>query len=169
LATRPEQYCRVNATSGPWQRQAVLQDFLATVWPALLTADSEAERRKKIAVRTGQLSMAAMVRVGLAGIIVADFRWLSAERIAEMGVAGVVYLLWSLHGMQDAVRFLFVEREAATPSFWVGGRRLRLTSYFAVHLALAGLLYGLGVRGYGSKLLWLAFLPPIGPQTASQP
>ncbi|MBI5385551.1 MAG: sensor histidine kinase [Verrucomicrobia bacterium] len=151
----------MNDSSGHHSTRIVAQEFLATVWPVSLPSDSEMQRRQKLAVRAGQLAMAVMVLAAVAGAIAADFRLWSTTRIAALALVGIIYIVWSLHGLRDAVRFLLLDRGAATMSLWRPGRRVGAVLYFAVQLGLAGLLYGLGVQGRGGPLLWLVLLPPV--------
>lgn len=118
-------------------------------------------RRKKVAVRAGQLALASMILLGLAGAAATNIHRLPAGRIFAFVGAGVVYLLWSLYGMRDAVQFLLLDRWTETPSSWVPGRRWKVAGYFSLQLTLAILILALGGEGYGSGLLWLALLAPV--------
>lgn len=138
-----------------------VRDFLAAVWPVSTPADSETQRRKKQAVRSGQLAMVVMVTAAVAGAIVADFQRYSAPQVVGLITAALIYIGWSLHGTRNAVRLLLWEGGDPPGTAGLRDRRGRAVGYFSVQLGLAGLLYFLGDQGQATPLVWLVLLPPV--------
>jgi hypothetical protein len=65
-----------------------LQELLTTVWPVSMAADSDLQRRKKLAVRSGHLAMAVMVVAAVVGSMIVDFRPLSPQAELTLYRAG---------------------------------------------------------------------------------
>jgi signal transduction histidine kinase len=144
----------------PWP-QAQVRDLLATVWPVRSPADSELQRRKKVAVRSGHLAMALLAAAAVAGTLAADFNQLSVTRMAALVVLGLLYITWSLYGTHRAVRVLLWEGGAPPPVAHGTGTPGGSLFYFAVQLGLAALLYYLGDQGHAALVIWLVLLPPV--------
>lgn len=149
-----------HAAGQPLSRTSV-QDFLATVWPVTLPTDSEFQRRKKLAVRSGQLAMVVMVLAAVGATVAGQFHQLTSQQIAGLTVASLLYVGWSLRGMRDAVRLSLWERGAAPGSLESAGARWSSALYFAVQLGLAALMYYWGDQGRALPTLWLVLLPPV--------
>jgi len=137
-----------------------LGGLVETVWPVISSADSDSQRRKKLAVRGGHLAMVAMVAIAVTGTILADFPRLTRSRVFGLVAVAVVYMGWSLLGTRDAIRLLLWEGgtpqplPARTPGYGI-------VLYFVGQVALAGLVYYLGDVGHEPNLVWLALLPPV--------
>ena len=138
-----------------------VRNFFATVWPAMLATDSELQRQKKFAVRSGQLLVVAMVAMAVVGRIVSDRHQLSWLQSAGLVAAGVVYVIWYLYGMRESIQCTLWERSAGPPPAWPPPMHWRQAGYFAVQLGLAGLICWLAGRNGGSSLVWLVLLPPV--------
>ena len=64
----------MNDLSGrPWSWTGA-RDFLASAWPRSLATDSESQRQNKLAVRSAQLAVAALVLAAVIGGIVGDWQ-----------------------------------------------------------------------------------------------
>src|SRR5580658_7716617 len=120
---------------------AAARRFLATVWPAVSEADSESQRRKKFALRCGQLTVVAMVVFAVAGRMAAQSSWPQA---AGLVAAGLVYVVWYLYGLRGAVGWVLWQRGAGPPPVWPPPAGRKEVLYFAVQLGLAGLICLLG-------------------------
>ena len=151
-------------SSGPAAPRTGLRDFLASVWLTALPTDSEHQRRRKTAARTAQLAVALLVLAPLAATLVSDWERFSAARAAVLALAGLACIGWSAMGTRYAIRRLLWEQgpEPEPPVFWRTGARGPAAVYFAVQLALAGLIYHMGGQGRASAMAWLALLPPVG-------
>jgi len=66
--------------------------LLATVWPAASAKDSDLQRRKKLAVRTGHLTMAVMAAAAVAGTLIVEFRQSSGARLASLAAVDLIYI-----------------------------------------------------------------------------
>lgn len=135
--------------------------FLATIWPVSLPTDSENQRRQKIAVRSGHLAMVAVVGTAVAGTALVNLRAFSGWQLLALGGATFLYVVWSLHGMRDAVRLLFGQPGAATTDRGIAAAPMGAGLYIAVQLCLAGLVYSLGDQGHVATWIWLVLLPPV--------
>lgn len=137
-----------------------LPPWAATVWPAASGQDSEAQRRKKIGVRSGHLAMVILVGAAVLGTVVSDARGFSALEWLGLLVGGLGFVAWNLLGTRGAVGLLLWEGDRPLPLEvrvpW-GGAWL----YFGVQLTLAGAVYWLGDRGRVPNLMWLVLLPPV--------
>jgi signal transduction histidine kinase len=136
----------------------VARRFFTTVWPAVSAADSESQRRKKFALRCGQLTVVAMVVFAVAGRMAAQSSWPQA---AGLVAAGLVYVVWYLYGLRGAVRWVLWQRGAGPPPVWPPPAGRKEVVYFAVQLGLAGLICWLGGRKGSPLLVWLVLLPPV--------
>ena len=122
------------------------RDSFATVWPATVPQDSELQRRKKLAVRAAQLAVAIMVTAAMTGAIAADAAVLSGLQITGMIFVGLAYILWCWHGIREPVRRVLWESSPSAPSAGTTPLGWKLIAFFAVQLALAGVLFALGIR-----------------------
>jgi signal transduction histidine kinase len=138
-----------------------LRNFFATVWPTILTTDSELQRQKKFAVRSGQLMVVGMVALAVIGRIASDHHRLSWPQAVGLVVAGLIYVTWYLYGLRESVRWALWERGAGPPPVWPPPLQWRHVSYFTIQLGLAGLICLLAGRNGGSSLVWLVLLPPV--------
>jgi len=150
----------VNDPCGHPLEPARPRDWLANVWPRTLPADSELQRRNKLAVRAGHLAMVAMIGVAAAASVAAGFRQFSGAQLAALAVAALVHIAWSLYGTSGAVRLL-LWAQAAPPPRLCRLPRCGALAYFSIHIALAGLVYHLGDRENVPTLIWLVLLPPV--------
>jgi hypothetical protein len=128
------------------------RDILATLWPALSADDSEFQRRKKIAVRSAQSAVIVMVAAALGGAIATDFPRLPAWQVGSLVLAGLAYIVWSIHGTHDVVRLLLWEGREAPPEQLLRSSHRGALGYFTVQLGLAALLYYLGDQGHATPL-----------------
>jgi len=151
----------MNDSSGGQLPRTGARAFLATVWPTASPTDSELQRRTKLAVRSGQLAMVAMIVAAVVGTIAGNFQQLPLPHIAGLVLVALAYVAWSLHGMHDAVRLVLWERDTAPPPAWSPRAPLGVGLYFTIQLSLAGLTYFLGDQGRIPTLLWLVLLPPV--------
>lgn len=147
--------------SNPPPRPVNAKELLATLWPLSAATDSDSQRRKKLAVRSGQLAMAVMVATAVGGTVAADYRQFTGWRVAALASAGLAYVGWSLRGTRHGVRALLWEGGAPTPPVRAPQVSWQTWFYFAVQLGLAGLIYFLGDQGGSTALLWLVLLPPV--------
>lgn len=150
----------MNDASGSRSPGLGAQDFLATVWPMACTEDSEWQRRKKLAIRSGHLAMAVLVMAAVSGAVVVGFSGLSVLHLAALVLVGLCYVFWNLLGTRGVVRLVLWEREEAPP-FPLQMPRWQALTYFAAQLTLAGLVYYMGDLGNSPTLVWLALLPPV--------
>ncbi len=134
---------------------------MATVWPMASPNDSEIQRRQKVAVRSGQLAMVAMVGTAVAGTALTNSQTFSGWQLLALAGASLVYIGWSLHGMRDAVRSMLGHPGAPTNIAGSGRAPAGAVPYFTLQLGLAGLVYYLGDQGNVAPLLWLVLLPPV--------
>src|SRR5580658_7593735 len=65
----------MNDSSSQPRSKAAARRFMATVWPAASEADSESQRRKKFALRSGQLAVVAVVSGISMGVLVCVGWW----------------------------------------------------------------------------------------------
>lgn len=131
-----------------------------TVWPPRSAQDSPTRRRRKLAVRIGHLAMAGLIAAATLGTAFIEFRDRSNTQLLGLGFVAIAYVAWNFLGTQGVVRLLlWPDDHPPDPSVrrpWGGP-----WFYFAIQLALAGALYGLGDRGRVPNLIWLALLPPV--------
>lgn len=151
----------MNDPAGQPSPRGGVWNFLATVWPASTAADSELQRRKKIAVRSGQLAVVIMVALAVTGRIAADNHQLPRLQAAGLVLAGLVYVIWYLYGLRVAVRWTLWERGAGPPRAWPPPFHWKQVFYFTIQFCLAGLICLLGGRGGGASLTWLVLLPSV--------
>lgn len=136
-------------------------DLLATLWPAGSAVDSEFQRRRKIAVRSAQLSALALVVVAIAVTATSNFASLSGMRLAGLAVFGMAYAVWNVMGTRDIVRVLLWESGSTPPEELLQVGKGRAFFYFVVQLGLAGLIYSFVEPSLKLGLLWLVLLPPV--------
>jgi signal transduction histidine kinase len=134
--------------------------FFATVWPAINQTDVVSVRRRKLAVRAGHLAMIIMIIVTVGSAIAADFANFSATSIGLLCAASAVYILWNLVGTQGIVRLMLWERNSP-PSGETRVPAFGALPYFAVQIALAGVVYLATDHGHIPNLVWLVLLPPV--------
>ncbi|HWH67985.1 MAG TPA: hypothetical protein VNT26_01260, partial [Candidatus Sulfotelmatobacter sp.] len=82
----------MNECARPPVRGREVSRFWQTAWPTPLPTDSEAQRRKKLAVRSGHLAMALLVLAGTGGMIGAGFHRLSWLQMGGLLLGAAVYL-----------------------------------------------------------------------------
>jgi signal transduction histidine kinase len=142
----------------------VTQDLLAILWPSLAAkdSDSEADRRKTLAVRGVQLALVGMVAVAIASALLIGVHKLSTLRLMSLLLAGMAYVIWTLHGSRDAVRFALWHHRTSPPPPWPPSTRLRPVIHLVVQFALAEIILWLAGPSRIVGLLWLVLLPPIG-------
>jgi hypothetical protein len=116
------------------------REFFETVWPGISSADSDLQRKKKIAIRCAQLTVVVMVVAPVTGALITGFGRISPFRIDCLVLASPVYIFWSLYGMHDVLRLLFREPAKELPPPWIPRAPLGPVIYFAVQLTLAGLI-----------------------------
>ena len=136
-----------------------IRGLLATIWPVAGPEDSDGQRRKKLAIRSGHLAMAVLILAAVCGAIMTGFTELQRLQVAALVGAGVAFIAWNLVGTRDVVRLALWDR-AETP-FPSQMPRRRAMVYFGVQFILAGLVYALGDLGHYPTLVWLALLPPV--------
>lgn len=140
----------------------VAQTLPATLWPALSETDSELQRRKKLAIRSGQLAMVVMLAGAVAGTLTAGFHKLSTQRLVALATTGFLYILWSLYSSRDAVRFSLWHHRAASPGASPFIAIPRSLLYIAVQFILGEIMTWLAGPARILGLLWLVLIPPIG-------
>ena len=123
---------------------------------------SDFHRRKVLAVRGVQLAMVTMVAVAIAGALVTGAHKLPALRLTALILVGVAYIIWSLYGSRDAVRFALWRHGVAPPPPWPPSGRLRPVLHLAVQFVLAETMTWLAGPASVLGMLWLVLLPPIG-------
>lgn len=148
------------SSSGPGSHRRGVPDLLGTIWPRTLPTDSELQRRKKLAVRSGHLALVAMVVAAVGGAVGVNFRELTGLHLAALVLSATAYLAWSFYGTHHAIGVLLWDKGTPPPM------SARVPScgaipYFGIQLGLAALVYGLGERGHVPNLVWLALLPPV--------
>lgn len=137
------------------------REFFETLWPSLSNADSDVQRKKKIAVRCAQLAVMAMVVTPVAGAIITGADRISVFRFTCLVLASPVYILWSLYGLRDVVRLLFREQGTVLLPPWQPRAPLGPVIYFIVQLSLAGLICYASGDAQAKRLAWLVLLPPM--------
>ncbi len=135
-------------------------DFLATVWPVPAPNDTEVQRRKKFAVRSGHLAMVVMIVAAVVGSVASGFAEYPTGKLAALAAATIAFTAWSLYGTSGAAR-LFLWDKDPLPAQSTGIPRCGALAYFAIQLALAGLVYRLGDSGRTPAVLWLILLPAV--------
>jgi signal transduction histidine kinase len=134
--------------------------FWSTIWPVTLSTDSELQHRKKVAVRSAQLAVAAMVSAPVAATIVAGLYRNSPASAWALGLLTLTYVLWSWQGVREPIRLLFAEpgvaMEAPPP-----GAALKRAAYFLPQLTMAGMIYYASCYGREGAVAWLVLLPPV--------
>jgi signal transduction histidine kinase len=133
------------------------RDLLTTAWPPVERGDSELQRRRKFAVRGGQIAMMVLVGAAVVATFAPHAEQASAWRIFALSITGMAYIMWSLHGMRRPVRELLWGQAASDTA----AHGWRLAIYFGIQLALAQAMYGLGDRGRVTAVMWLVLLPPV--------
>jgi signal transduction histidine kinase len=136
------------------------QGIFATAWPVLSPGDSKSLRRRKFAVRAGHLAMTMMVAFTIGTAIVVDPSNFEAANLVLLGMAGACYVLWNLLGTKGIVTLVLWEK-AAPPPAETRMPRCGAPVYFAVQIALAGLVYLTLDHGHTPNLIWLVLLPPV--------
>lgn len=144
----------------PGLLRAYARDLYETLWPPLLPDDPESQRRRKIAVRSAQIAVVALVFVPVVANVATDFRQTTLPRLGGLLLACITYILWSLHGLRKTVRSLFWE-DKTTPPPQLGLTRLEASFYFGVQLFLAAVICHLSAHTEDRRLAWLVLLPPI--------
>ena len=151
----------MNDSARPARRLPVLRDFLATVWPAISATDTEVQRRKKIAVRSGQVAVMLMIAFGVTGGIAMDWPSLSRLRMAGMVLTGFVYVICFLHGLSGTVKWVLWEQPAGPLITWPPPVGRWQVLYFLIQFGLAALMCLLEGRQGNPALVWLVLLPPV--------
>lgn len=136
-------------------------DLLGTLWPGSTATDSEFQRRRKVAVRSAQLSALALVVVAITGAIANNFANLSGLRVTLLLSLGLAYAAWNVIGTRDMVRVLLWEPGSPPLTQSLQERKGRAFFYFAIQMALAGLIYSLIEPSPKLGFLWLILLPPV--------
>jgi len=136
-----------------------LRDLLATAWPPAESGDSDLQRRRKAAVRGGQVAMMVLVAAAVIATFAPEAKDASLGRVTALSAAGLAYILWSVHGMRGVVRRLLCCEPARPEAIGLNGARLLV--YFTVQFGLAQLMYLLGDRGRVTAVMWLVLLPPV--------
>jgi signal transduction histidine kinase len=139
-----------------------VRKLLATLWPAPLAGDSDLLRRKKFVVGGGQLAMALLVAVAVAGTAATHIHQLSPLRLIGLAVAGLAYIVWSLYGTHDAVRFVLWNHQLRPSPSWPARGASRSAIHVAVQVGIAESIIWLAGPAGIMGLLWLVLLPPIG-------
>lgn len=138
-----------------------LTELLATAWPAMAAADSKLQQRKKLAIRAGHLAMVIMVLAVVAATVATGFHEFSVLRLIALLATSLTYIAWSVYGTRGVVRLVLWNQDSPPPSRSSSMPHWGAFPYFAVQLALAGLVYALGEQGHTPSLVWLALLPPV--------
>ncbi len=125
-------------------------------------ADSDLDRRKKLALAVVLFSMAALVIVAVTGALITGAGRLSFGRLIALLVAAAVYVAWSLHGTRQAVQFALRHHQATAGPAWPPEPHIRSALYLCLQFAIAELIVWLAGPAGILGLLWLVFLPPIG-------
>lgn len=138
-----------------------VRDLLATAWPPVQSSDSELLRRRKLAIRGGQLAMVSLIVAAVLATFVPHAGQASPIRIVALICAALCYIAWSVFGLREPVRHLIATEGAGVrgPRREIAGWRLAV--YFAVQFTLAELLYVLADRGRVTAVMWLVLLPPV--------
>ena len=130
--------------------------------PGTSPAGSEFRRRKRLAIRDGQVGMMMMVVAAVAATIVTGYRKLPAWNVGGLVMTSVAYVAWSLHGTREAIRRLLGPGGTAPQPLWPSQATVGVVLYFAVQLGLAGWMCYLALPAGAVGLLGLVLLPPIG-------
>jgi signal transduction histidine kinase len=139
-----------------------VQAFFETLWPLISPADSDLQRKKKIAIRCAQLAVTVMVVTPVAVAMIAGDSLNFPFYFMVLILASLIYILWSLHGLHDVMRLMFFpEPGTGLLPPWQPRAPLGPVIYFAVQLTLAGLICYASGAARGERLAWLVLLPPV--------
>jgi signal transduction histidine kinase len=142
------------------QPMSFIPEFIEAFWPATRETDSPLRRQKIWVARCVQLGMLLMVGTALAKTIVAELNSIPAAQTAGLGVAGALYLGWSLYGVQGAVRSLLQEGPTLRPK-GKSATPVDPAVFFGIQLGLALMVCLLGSRRSANPLAWVILLPPV--------
>lgn len=134
--------------------------FIAAFWPATRATDSPLRRQRIWVARCVQLGMVIMVGTALAKTVVTELGSLSVTQTAGLAMAGVLYLGWSLYGVQGAVRSLLQEGATLRPT-GESATPIGPAVFFGIQLGLAMVICLLGSRRSANPLAWVILLPPV--------
>ena len=135
--------------------------FFETLWPSITDADSDLQRKKKIAVRGAHLAVAALVVTPVAGALITGADRVSTFRLSCLVLASPVYILWCMFGLRDVMRLLFRNPGTSLAPTWKPRAPFGPMVYFAIQLSLAGLICYASGDMQERRLAWLVLLPPV--------
>ena len=151
----------MNDASSTPPTQSGLKQLLATAWPAVANTDSKLERRKKLAIRAGHLAMFIMVLAVVIADVATEFRRFSAGRVWTLLLTSLAYFGWCTYGTRGVVQLALWNQNEPPPPRSDRLPHWGVVPYFAVQLALAGLIYTLCEPGQTPSPVWLVLLPPV--------
>lgn len=96
---------------------------MATVWAAMLPTDPELRRRKKTAIRIGQLAIVVMLTFAAAVRTMVDKHHppLPPQGI-ELIFASFAYAIWLLYGLRTTVQWMLCEHAHGSHGLWPSAR-----------------------------------------------
>jgi hypothetical protein len=141
---------------------SMAREELALIWPRLLDTDSELQRNRKKAIRSGHGAMAVQVGTANGVTIAVGYKELSASQAALLIGVGLVYLALSLQGTRDAVRFSLQDHGPLPQPLSRSGGAFGAFIYFSALLVLAEVMFFLAKEVHPPGLMWLVLLVPIG-------
>ncbi len=128
----------------------------------MLPTDPESRRRKKTAIRIGQLATVMMLTFAAAGRAVADKRqsplWPQGVELNLRQLCRMRF--WLLYGLRTTVHWMLWEHADGPHGQWPPASGAQ-AYYFVVQFGLAGLICLLAGREGGTLLEWLVLLPPV--------
>lgn len=141
--------------------QTMAMKFLTALRQKTLAEHSQLLRRKKLAIRGGQVAFIAMMAVGITGRIMLEKPPLSRMWALWLILAGILYVLWYLRGYQPFVSWELRAPATEPYSLWPYQLPRKQILHFAVLFSLAILVCWLQGRRAWPVLAWMVLLPPV--------